>query len=85
MKDINDIENEIEQLTEFVEMDGPNSDTECTEALIHLSIYSNYMSDELCEVLTTELLGKLKYYQTCTEKVEEEVISKRRVVSLKHL
>lgn len=63
MSDIHNIGKDVDDLTTYALIEGPNSMTEEAQALCHLALYPDYFSDEFGDALAKEIKAQLRNYK----------------------
>ena len=73
MTDIYDIEDELEELEEYLDCDNNDEFAEPIRLLMLLTNYYDYISEDLYSMVVSELLSILDYYKNNTKIVTKEV------------
>ena len=81
MKDIYDIENEIEELEKYANIEGSEIGEVC-ELLISLARYPDYISTNFSECLVNEIISQLKNFKNNFKIVEREVTYTNKYLEL---
>lgn len=72
------------ELSEYLSLDSPTSETEAFDAICELLVHPDYINGDLLEIALKEAKEKLKEYKDNYEVIETEKVFTHKVKSLEY-